>query len=84
MARCASVASAFGEMPYVIEEGASGYLSHSTDEWAEKLKKLLSDAELREKLGRAGQKTVREQYSYGVMIPSMIELINSLSESTIR
>lgn len=80
----ATICSNFGEMPYVITDEVNGYLASTETEWVEKLDKLLSDAELREKLGRAGQKTVKEEYSFDVLIPRVIELINSLSNSTIR
>ena len=79
----ATVASEFGEMPHIIQDGVNGYLASSEEEWAEKLQKLLSDKELRAKLGRAGQKTVQEQYSYDAMIPRLVELINLTSKSTI-
>ena len=71
--------SLFGEMSYVINDGINGYLADNEEEFAGKLKKLLSDKSLREKLGYAGQKTVQENYCYDSMIPSMIELIRSLS-----
>jgi len=79
----ATVVSSFGEMPYVIQDGVNGYLASTDEEWVEKLGKLLADRELRTKMGRAGQKTVRENYSYEVMIPRLVDLINSLSKSTI-
>lgn len=79
----ATVVSAFGEMPYIFHDGVNGYLAKNEEEWVEKLEKLLSNKELRAKMGRAGQKTVQENYSYEAMIPRLIKLINSLSESTI-
>ena len=79
----ATLVSTFGEMPYIFREGVNGYMASNTDEWVWKLQNLLSDKELRMRLGLAGQQTVREGYCYDVMIPRLIELINSLSESTI-
>lgn len=79
----ATICSNFGEMPYVIEDGVNGYLAANEEEWVEKLGKLLADPALRATLGRAGQKTVQENYSYEVMIPRLIDLINSLPKSTI-
>jgi len=80
----ASIASDFGEMPYIIQDGANGYLANNKKEWVEKLKKLISDKELRVKFGHAGQKTVQDNYCYDAIIPRMIALINSVSESTIK
>ena len=79
----ATMVSTFGEMSYIFREGINGYMVSNTDEWVSKLQNLLSDKELRMKVGLAGQKTVQEGYCYDVMIPRFIELINSLSESTI-
>lgn len=75
-----SVASAFGEMPYIIEDGINGCLAGTDEEWAEKLSKLLSDKDLRAKLGAAGQKTVREGYSYDAMVPRLMTLFESVAE----
>ncbi len=75
----ASVASAFGEMPHIVVDGVNGYTAASTEEWVEKLQKLLSDVELRARLGAAGQKTVREQYSYDALIPRLVTLLQSLT-----
>lgn len=79
-----SVASAFGEMPHIVNDGVNGFLASTDEEWAEKLARLLFDMALRGKLGKAGQKTVQEQYSYDAIIPRLIKLIKSVSKSTIR
>lgn len=80
----ATIASDFGEMTYIIEDGVNGYLASDKADFATKLKKLLFDRELRAQLGKAGQETVQKHYSYDEMIPRMIELINSVSKSTIK
>ncbi|MFA6408163.1 MAG: glycosyltransferase family 4 protein [Candidatus Paceibacterota bacterium] len=72
------VVSAFGEMPYIIQDGVNGYLAGTDDEWVKKLEKLLSDSALRARLGRAGQKTVQDAYSHDVLMPKYIDLIESL------
>lgn len=80
----ATVTSDFGEMPYIIEDGINGYLASDKKDFTEKLKKLLLDRELRIRLGKAGQKTVQENYCYDAIIPRLVELINSVSRDTIR
>lgn len=74
------VASAFGDMPYIIQNGVNGFAVSSADEWVEKLTILLKDSAFRERLGRAGQRTVRERYSFDATIPQMIRAIRSLEE----
>jgi Glycosyl transferases group 1 len=46
----------------VVEDGVNGFLAGSLDEWKARLDKLIESAELRQKLGRAAQKTVRERW----------------------
>lgn len=74
-----AVVSAFGEMPYVVEDGVNGFIATSEDEWVEKLSRLLADRALRERLGRAGQQTVREHYSFDATVPKIIAAIRSVS-----
>lgn len=71
------VVSAFGEMPYLIQDGTNGFIAVSEDEWVEKITRLLDPA-LREQMGRAGQQTVRNQYSFDAVIPQVIQVIDSL------
>jgi glycosyltransferase involved in cell wall biosynthesis len=72
------VCSAVGENNYLIENGKNGFLAKSEDEWVEKLKKLILDKNLREKLGKEGQKTIKEKYSYEANIPKLIEIFQKL------
>ncbi len=77
----ASVASAFGEMPYVIKDGHDGFLAASPEEWAEKIGRLIADRALRKRLGRAGQECVRECFSFDAVIPLIEEALLSVSNS---
>lgn len=70
------VSSSFGELPYIISDGVNGLLAETQEEWVEKLRSLLLDQSLRERLGRAGQARVREAYCFDAIIPRLIEVIN--------
>ncbi len=74
----ATIASSFGEMPYIIEDGVNGYLASSEEEWVKKLEQLLVDRELEIRLGRAGQVRVSEEYCFDAVIPRYIRIIESL------
>ncbi|HVM73369.1 MAG TPA: glycosyltransferase family 4 protein [Candidatus Paceibacterota bacterium] len=76
-----AVCSAFGEMPFVYSNGVNGYIVKTEDEWIEVLTKLLKDKSLRERIGRAGQQLVREQYSYDAIIPRIIEIIRGVEHA---
>ncbi|HYK90614.1 MAG TPA: glycosyltransferase, partial [Acidobacteriota bacterium] len=55
----------------------NGLLAASDDEWVEKLSSLLGSAELREKCGQAGRRTVEEKYSKKVHVPRVLEIFES-------
>jgi glycosyltransferase involved in cell wall biosynthesis len=57
------VASAVGVNEEIIEDGTTGFLARSEDEWVEKLSLLIQDAPLRQKLGLAGRQVVEEGFS---------------------
>lgn len=58
-----TVMSPVGVNADIITDGENGYLASSTDEWVEKLTTLIENKELRERIGKAGKKTVQEFYS---------------------
>lgn len=82
--RVPAVASSFGEMPYIIQDGVNGFMATSEDEWVEKLSQLLRDPALRERFGRAGQQTVRDRYSFDAIIPQVAQVIRSLEGDSVR
>ncbi len=58
-----TVATAIGANFRVIEDGVSGFLVRTEDEWLERLERLCGDARLRERIGRAGRARVDERFS---------------------
>ncbi|MBM3261434.1 glycosyltransferase family 4 protein [Candidatus Kaiserbacteria bacterium] len=76
-----AMVSDFGEMPYMITDGVNGFVARSEDEWVEKLSQLLQDKHLRERLGREGQKTVQERYSFDAIIPQVEQVIRMVEKS---
>jgi glycosyltransferase involved in cell wall biosynthesis len=72
------VASNVGTNKSIIEDGANGYLARTGEEWQEKLSKLISDVELRKRIGKAGRKTIVEKYSILVNAPRFLEIIQSV------
>jgi len=60
----ATVMSGVGVNNQIIKDGVNGFLANSLEEWVEKLSILIENAELREKFGLEGRKTVLEEYSY--------------------
>ncbi len=59
----AAVASAVGVNTEIIEHGESGLLCRNLDDWYYNLQLLITDKELRAKLGKKGRKTVQLKFS---------------------
>lgn len=66
------IAAAVGANRDIIQDGVNGFLASTDDEWREKLRWLLTDAALREKLGQAGRRTVGEHYSLTANGPALV------------
>ncbi|HRP00683.1 MAG TPA: glycosyltransferase, partial [Flavobacteriales bacterium] len=47
----------------IITDGVDGFLATTTDEWVEKLTRLVEDADLRRRMGEAARRTVEQRYS---------------------
>ena len=58
-----AVASPVGVNKIIVENGVNGFLCDSKSEWKRSLQKLAADEALRRRLGMAGRKKVRDQYS---------------------
>ena len=65
------VLSPVGMNAEVVEEGISGFLAASTAEWRDKLERLITDAGLRERMGRAARADVANRYSHAVNYPKL-------------
>jgi glycosyltransferase involved in cell wall biosynthesis len=59
----AVVASPVGVQPDLVRDGQTGFLARSADEWVERLRRLMSDAELRRRFGVAGRRRVEAEFS---------------------
>jgi glycosyltransferase involved in cell wall biosynthesis len=64
-----AIASPVGVNQEIIENGKSGFLASTEDEWVDKLSALIEDKELRKKFGQAGRKTLENRYSTEVNAP---------------
>jgi glycosyltransferase involved in cell wall biosynthesis len=57
------VANPVGTSPEMVIPGETGFLADTPEEWAEAIRLLASDPELRHKLGTAGRRLVQQRYS---------------------
>ncbi len=75
----ATVASKVGENNYLIRDGVDGFLAKDEAEWVEKMQQLLTDFALRDRLAQAGQRRIKANYTYEVVIPQMIKVFKEIS-----
>ena len=66
------VAAAVGVNKEIIEDGVNGFLATTPAEWQDKLRRLLTDGELRARFRAAGRKTIEERYSLRVTAPQLV------------
>lgn len=72
-----TVASPVGANNDVVLEGRTGLFASDFREWLETLTTLLDDAELRQRLGRAGRARVEAEYCLQQMAPRLVRLLAS-------
>src|SRR6266496_1594992 len=73
-----TVCSPVGVNTEVIHDDQNGFIAGSEEEWVEKLSRLLRSAELRERLGRAGRRTVEQGYSATIQAPKVHDIFRSV------
>jgi glycosyltransferase involved in cell wall biosynthesis len=73
-----TIATNHGLNPRIIEDGVSGFLVSSDDEWIEKIVTLIKDAQLRKVLGMQGLKRVQELFSVKANYSKYLYIFNNV------
>lgn len=76
------VASPVGANRAIVNDGKTGFLAASGDEWCDSLRILRDDKMLRRKLGAAAHARVAEAFSLGVTAPQLIAALSAAYQST--
>jgi L-malate glycosyltransferase len=71
------VATAIGANYRIIENGRTGILVKTKEEWIEQLALLMTDPGLREKIGRAARENVVRNYSIHANAPVYLSILHS-------
>ena len=73
------VASPVGVNKEIVEHGVNGFLAESDAEWRTAIEALISDPELRQRMGAAGRTKVKNEYSLQVWGPRVANMLRSVA-----
>lgn len=73
-----TIMSPVGVNTEIIQDGVNGFLASTEQEWIEKISQLIEDAELRNRLGKAGRQTVVEKYSVEANKQKYLDVFNAV------
>jgi glycosyltransferase involved in cell wall biosynthesis len=63
----------------IVKDGQNGFWARDSQEWVDRIAKLISDPELRARMGREGIETVERGYSLSVASEKFYEVLQSLT-----
>jgi hypothetical protein len=69
------VASPVGVNREIVGQGGNGFLATTAAEWREAIERLLSDPDLRRRMGQSGRSRAVAEYSLAVQAPRLVEVI---------
>ena len=73
------VCSPVGINEELVTDGTNGYHANASDEWIDKLGRLIENRSLRELFGEAGRKTVEEKFDLIKASENLVNLIRDLT-----
>ena len=74
------VASPVGVNTEIVEDGVNGYLANINEEWVTSLEMLLTQPQVRLRMGCAGRAKVQEEYCIQKTGPMMVELLKKAAK----
>jgi glycosyltransferase involved in cell wall biosynthesis len=75
------IATAIGANYRIIQDGVTGFLVKTPEEWIAKLEYLIDHPEIRKSVGSAGRKNVEDNYSLDVNAPVYLNILKSVSKN---
>jgi glycosyltransferase involved in cell wall biosynthesis len=72
------VSSPAGVNKEIVQHGKTGFLAENFDDWRQSINKLFSEPDLRDTMGKAGQKCVIEHFSVDETFRKMSKALNAL------
>lgn len=78
------VARRIGSNSEIIQDGVNGFLVETPDEWYDRLKLLVTNHELRLKMGNAARQTAVEKFSLQKQMPQMVEIFENVRQKNLQ
>lgn len=75
------VASPVGVNSEIVEHGVNGFLAETEADWVTAIETLLSDADLRRRMGAQGRKKVEREYSLQIYGPKVATMLGNAALS---
>ena len=77
------IASAVGEIPYVLREGKCGWIiwNYGVDTFVKALKEALTDHETLKELGRRGREFVSKKFKWEYFVEGTVRLLEKALEN---
>jgi glycosyltransferase involved in cell wall biosynthesis len=75
------VVSPVGMNATIIDHGVNGFLANSPQEWHDTLTRLITDPQLRQRMGMAARRTVEERYSHQCHYPAFRQVMDSAARA---
>lgn len=75
------VARRMGSNSEIIEDGVNGFLVETSEEWYQRLRMLVTDNELRRRMGKAARATIVERFSTQVQMPRLVSIFEQVWQS---
>ena len=77
-----AVASPVGVSGRILDDGRTGFLAKEPGDWVRALAKLIDDAELRARVGRAGRESLRGRYTVADWTERYVRVIEDAAGAT--
>ncbi|MBI2880074.1 MAG: methyltransferase domain-containing protein [Candidatus Tectomicrobia bacterium] len=78
------VCSPVGVNNQIVRDGVNGFVARTTEEWVERIGRLLGDAALRRRVGREGRRTVEDRYSVRGNAPAFLSILDRAASAAAR
>lgn len=81
LTRVPTIASPSEAFLFAIRQSDTGYLAHDLQEWEEYLEELVSDPELRDRIGENAHQDVLQRYHPAVRSCQLVDTLNSITQN---